>query len=87
MKPILDNAIAEGHEVSVVIGGISKEAAEDLALETGIKGSYLTADDILLKTVIRSNPGLVLWKDGIIIQKWHKNQLPAYESIKSTFLK
>lgn len=87
MKPILDGAQSEGNEVSVVIGGISKEAAEDLAIETGIKATYLTADDILLKTIIRSNPGLVLWKNGTILQKWHKNQLPAYESIRSTFLK
>jgi hypothetical protein len=83
----LDGAQSEGNEVSVVIGGISKEAAEDLAIETGIKATYLTADDILLKTIIRSNPGLVLWKNGTILQKWHKNQLPAYESIRSTFLK
>lgn len=87
MKSILDKAKGEGNDVSVVIGGISKEAADDLATETGINATYLTADDILLKTVIRSNPGLVLWKNGVILQKWHKNQLPAYESIKSTFLK
>lgn len=87
MKPILDNATAKGYEASVVIGGISKEAAEDLAAETGIKAEYLTADDILLKTIIRSNPGLVLWKNGVILQKWHKRQLPGFAEIESSFIK
>jgi hypothetical protein len=87
LKPILDEAMSKGQEVSVVIGGISKEAASDLAEETGIKAEYLTADDILLKTIIRSNPGLVLWKDGVILHKWHKKQLPTYAQIASTFIK
>lgn len=87
LKPILDEAVSKGQEVSVVIGGISKEAASDLAEETGIKAEYLTADDILLKTIIRSNPGLVLWKDGVILHKWHKKQLPTYAQIASTFIK
>jgi uncharacterized membrane protein YphA (DoxX/SURF4 family) len=76
MKPAVDAGLKAGDKVAVVIGGISKEAADDLAQETGIKATYLTADDILLKTIMRSNPGLVLWQDGTIVQKWHKNHLP-----------
>lgn len=38
-------------------------------------------DDIDLKTIIRSNPGLIVLKDGIIIGKWPQAYLPVYQDI------
>lgn len=34
------------------------------------------ADDIELKALIRSNPGLVHFRDGVIVDKWHYNDFP-----------
>lgn len=34
------------------------------------------ADGTELKAMIRSNPGLVLIKDGIVVNKWHANDFP-----------
>ena len=49
---------------------------------TGAEYPFCQTDDITLKTVIRSNPGLVLLKDGMIIRKWSHNALPAEEELK-----
>ena len=43
---------------------------------TGAEYPYCQTDDITLKTIIRSNPGLLLLKDGVIIRKWSHNRLP-----------
>ena len=43
---------------------------------TGAEYPFCQTDDIVLKTVIRSNPGLLLLKDGVIIRKWSHNRLP-----------
>ena len=43
---------------------------------TGAEYPFCQTDDITLKTIIRSNPGLILLKDGVIIRKWSHNALP-----------
>lgn len=47
---------------------------------------YYNADEIFLKTIIRSNPGLLLMKDGTILGKWHYNDFPDYRDIKANYL-
>ena len=43
---------------------------------TGAEYPFCLTDGTTLKTVIRSNPGLLLLKDGVIIRKWSHNRLP-----------
>ena len=43
---------------------------------SGAEYSYCNTDEITLKTIIRSNPGLMLLKDGVVIRKWSHNDLP-----------
>jgi len=45
---------------------------------TGAEYPFYLTDETTLKTVIRSNPGLLLLKDGTIIRKWSHNQLPDF---------
>lgn len=44
--------------------------------KTGAEYPFCLMDDITLKTIIRANPGLVLIKDGTILNKWNSKGLP-----------
>ena len=44
---------------------------------TGAEYPFGLTDEVTLKTVIRSNPGLLLLHDGVIIRKWSHNDLPV----------
>jgi uncharacterized membrane protein YphA (DoxX/SURF4 family) len=42
---------------------------------------YAYADATVLKTIIRSNPGVALWKDGTVLGNWHHNDTPSAVTI------
>ena len=48
---------------------------------TGAEYPFCNVDETTLKTMIRSNPGLMLLHKGTIIGKWSHNNLPKPEDI------
>jgi uncharacterized membrane protein YphA (DoxX/SURF4 family) len=43
---------------------------------------FFNADDTELKMMIRANPGIILLKDGVVINKWNWRDLPDYEELR-----
>lgn len=54
----------------------SDESIEQWKDRTGAEYPFCLTDGITLKTIVRSNPGLVLLKNGTIYGKWSYNDLP-----------
>lgn len=44
---------------------------------------FFNCDQITLKTMIRSNPGLILLKKGVIMDKWHFNDFPSVKELEN----
>ncbi len=77
--PLLDNDV----EV-VAITASSREQFEALRHEVQLATPYYYSDATLLKTMIRSNPGLVLMENGQVMDKWHYNDIPDADGILSS---
>lgn len=60
----------------IVLTSADSRAFETFRHETQLAAPYYFADGTLLKTMIRSNPGLILMKDGTVIAQWHHNDIP-----------
>jgi len=54
---------------------------ENFRHEYQIALPYYYADGTVIKAMIRSNPGLVLMKNGIVLGKWHNNDIPERDEI------
>ena len=63
--------------------GSSAKAIGDWTERTGAEYPFLTTDEVLLKTFIRSNPGFVWMRNGTIQEKRHANDMPGEEEAAS----
>lgn len=52
--------------------------------KTGAEYSFCQTDETTLKTIIRSNPGLLLLRQGTVIRKWSHNNLPDIKESLAT---
>jgi uncharacterized membrane protein YphA (DoxX/SURF4 family) len=48
--------------------------------------NFATMDETALKTIVRANPGIVLLKKGMVVKKWHYQDLPDFDQVKKELL-
>ncbi len=79
---------AQGFKISsLVLTASSIDQAEQLKKNLSINMPFFFADAIPLKSMVRANPGIILIKNGIIIDKWHYQNMPAYEDLVKKYFK
>ncbi len=78
INPVAKAAQADGARVYAITAPSDAVKLASFQKAIGATFPIYTADDILLKTIIRSNPGVVWLKDGKILEKFHYKKLPAY---------
>ena len=57
------------------------EQFETFRHEHQLAAPYYFADATVLKTIVRSNPGLTLWVDGTVKGMWHHNDTPEASDV------
>ncbi|MCE6987689.1 BT_3928 family protein [Dyadobacter sp. CY323] len=71
---------AQGVEPVILTSGNSEEIVSFLSAHQ-LNVPYYYVDATVLKTILRSNPGLWLLKNGIVKGKWHYNDTPTAEEV------
>lgn len=82
LVPVLRAAQKNGNDVYILTKYAAPEMFASFSEAIGLDVPIYVGDDILLKTIVRSNPGVVLLQDGIITKKWHYRKLPEFDQIK-----
>ena len=80
INAISDYAEKNGMRFMLLSGSSREETAEYPASVQGKGKAYFT-DETVLKSMVRSNPGLMLLKDGVILRKWNNNDFPTIEEL------
>ena len=57
------------------------EAVRQWIENTGAEFGFMYCDEIPLQTMVRSNPGLMLIKDGVLVNKWSHSHIPSDEEL------
>lgn len=57
------------------------EAVRQWIENSGAEFGFAFCDEIPLQTMVRSNPGLMLIKDGVLINKWSHSHIPSDEEL------
>jgi len=83
VKPLSEAAAKEGIATYAVAGGAAEEAILSFKQAIGVDIPIYEADEIMLKTIARSNPGLLLMKNGVILGKWHYRHFPDVATLKN----
>ncbi len=83
--PFIKEAQSAGIPI-VMAAGADFEKINDFKKDLGLDFPIGEADDLLLKTIVRSNPGVVLLDKGKLVDKWHFKKLPSFQVVKENHL-
>jgi uncharacterized membrane protein YphA (DoxX/SURF4 family) len=77
---------AENYNIrTVLLTSNSAQSAEEFSSQNKLVIEVFYADGIPLKSMVRANPGLLLLKNGTVINKWHFHNLPSYEELAAEY--
>jgi uncharacterized membrane protein YphA (DoxX/SURF4 family) len=75
--------LEENNYSLIVLSGNTFPIIDDFRHKYQMSYPIYQTDAIALKTIIRSNPGLIMLKDGVVLKKWAYRNIPEYEEIQS----
>lgn len=69
----------------VLLTSANSRDAEDLSDDLALLTEIFYVDQVPLKSMVRSNPGVLLMKNGTVIDKWHYQTFPTYEKLDEMY--
>lgn len=83
--PFYKKALADGFAFSCLTSTLPADI-QKFRLHNGTAFDFFNADDIILKTMVRANPGLILVRNGVVLDKWSWRDIPSYEIVKRKYM-
>ena len=83
INDIYDYSLINGYTFYCLTSSVDEDI-EEWKENTGAEYPFAIMDNITLRTMIRSNPGLILLKKGVVINKWSANELPTESDLTAS---
>ena len=81
IQQLANDAKAKGLPVYAVTSS-SLEEADVFASEHQLPFKFNNADNVLLKTMMRSNPGVIFWHKACVMGKWSSRNIPKISKLE-----
>jgi uncharacterized membrane protein YphA (DoxX/SURF4 family) len=85
INAIAINAVENFNVRTILLTSNSAQDVTKLSKDLKLMLEVFYADAVPLKSMVRSNPGLILLKDGIVIKKWPSSALPDYNQLAKEY--
>ena len=85
LNAIAMNAAENFNIRSVLLTSNSALDAGQFSKKNKLLMEVFYADGIPLKSMVRANPGILLLKDGYVINKWHYHTMPSYQELADKY--
>lgn len=79
--------LAQNYNIrTVILTSNSAKDADAYSKANHLFSEVFYADEVPLKSMVRANPGVLLLKNGTIIDKWHYHTMPDYDVLVKQYL-
>ena len=96
LKATNENAIAEANALALNAAEqfnirtvlLTSNSAQDAAVFSKKMKLFMEvfyADAVPLKSMVRANPGILLLKNGVVVNKWHYHSLPSFDELTEKY--
>lgn len=79
------NAAEQFNIRTVLLTSNSAQDADAFSKKMKLFMEVFYADAVPLKSMVRANPGVLLLKNGVIINKWHYHSLPTFDQLSEKY--
>ncbi|MCZ4225571.1 BT_3928 family protein [Pedobacter rhodius] len=79
------NATQQFNIRTVLLTSNSAADAARFIKKNNLFSEVFYADAVPLKSMVRANPGILLLKNGVVINKWHFHNVPTFEQLSSKY--
>lgn len=80
INQLASEALSKGMNVICLTSSIEEEI-EEFKERYNPEYEFFFCDEITLKTIVRANPGILLTREGTIIDKWHWRDTPSLSDL------
>jgi len=70
---------------TVLLTSNSAQDADAFSKRNKLLSEIFYADAVPLKSMVRANPGVLLMKNGVVIDKWSYQSVPSFEKLKTVY--